>query len=209
MYIHIFALLFIKLLVMKQIILTIALAVASIFTVSAHNHGEVTINNKISSVEWIGKKVTGQHTGTIMIKEGKLAMHDGQLSGGKVTIDMTSILCTDLKGEWADKLVGHLKSGDFFDVENHNTATLEIIKVTPGKDGNYSVSGNLTIKGISKPIEFTSTIDVKDGKLAAYAEVTVDRTLYDVKYGSGKFFEGLGDKAINDEFTIKFKIAAQ
>ena len=160
-------------------------------------------------VEWIGKKVTGEHSGTIMVKEGKLAMHDGQLEKGKVTIDMTSILCTDLKGEWADKLVGHLKNADFFDVENHNTAVLDILKVTPGKDGNSIVSGNLTIKGITKPIEFPAKIEVKDGKLAAYAEVNVDRTLYDIKYGSGKFFEGLGDKAIHDEFTIKFKIAAQ
>lgn len=194
---------------MKQIILSIALAVVTTFTVSAHNHGELTIDNKISSVEWIGKKVTGEHTGTILIKEGKLAMHDGHLEKGKVTIDMTSIACTDLKGEWADKLVGHLKNADFFDVENHNTAVLDIIKVTPGKDGNSVVSGNLTIKGITKPIEFSAKIEVKDNKLAAYAEVKVDRTLYDIKYGSGKFFEGLGDKTISDEFTIKFKIAAQ
>lgn len=193
----------------KQIILSIALVVATTFSVNAHNHGELTINNKVSSVEWIGKKVTGEHTGTIMIKEGKLALHDGQLEKGKVTIDMTSILCTDLKGEWADKLVGHLKNADFFDVENHNTAVLDILKVTPGKDGNSIISGNLTIKGITKPIEFSAKIEVKDGKLAAYAEVNVDRTLYDIKYGSGKFFEGLGDKMINDEFTIKFKIAAQ
>lgn len=193
----------------KKIILSIAFALASTIVVNAHNNSELKINNSVSSVEWIGKKVTGQHNGGISIKEGTLYLHDGKLEKGKVVIDMTSITCTDLEGEWNQKLVGHLKNADFFDVENHKTATLDILKVTPGKDGNSIISGNLTIKGITKPIEFSTKMDVKDGKLAAFAEVKVDRTLYDVKYGSGKFFEGLGDKTIDDEFTIKFKIAAQ
>lgn len=194
---------------MKKIILSIAFALAATFVVNAHNHGELKIDTKISSVEWIGKKVTGQHTGGITIKEGTLYLHDGVLEKGTVVIDMSTITCTDMQGEYADKLIGHLNSPDFFDTANHKTATLDILKVTAGKDGNSIVSGNLTIKGITKPIEFTTKMEIKDGKLAAFAEVNIDRTLYDIKYGSGKFFEGLGDKAINDEFTIKFKIAAQ
>lgn len=194
---------------MKKIILSIAFALAATFVVNAHNHGVLKIDTKVSSVEWIGKKVTGQHTGGITIKEGTLYLHDGILEKGTVVIDMTTITCTDMQGEYADKLIGHLNSPDFFDAANHKTATLDILKVTAAKDGNYTISGNLTIKGITKPIEFTTKMEIKDGKLAAFAEVTVDRTLYDIKYGSGKFFEGLGDKAIHDEFTIKFKIAAQ
>jgi polyisoprenoid-binding protein YceI len=175
-----------------------------------HTSNEVTINNKVSSVEWIGKKVTGQHSGAINIKQGKLNLHDGQLSGGKIVIDMTSITCTDLTREQGgDKLVGHLNSRDFFDTKNHSTATLVINGVKTIEGNKYTISGTLTIKGITNPISFPATIDMKDGKLGAYAEMKVDRTLYEIKYGSGKFFEGLGDKMIDDEFSIKFKIAAK
>ena len=198
---------------MKKRILMLSMIALSALgnTLSAkHNHQDITINTKISSVEWIGKKVTGQHAGGITIKEGTLNLHDGHLSSGTIVIDMSTITCTDLKPEeGGKKLIGHLNSPDFFDAKNHNTATLTIteVKVIEGK--KHSISGQLTIKGITKPITFPATIEIKDGKLGAYAEMNVDRTLYDIKYGSGKFFEGLGDKMIADEFTIKFKIAAE
>jgi len=194
---------------MKKIILSIAFAVVSVITVNAHNESELKVSSQVSSVEWIGKKVSGKHEGTIAIKEGSIHLHDGKVDKGTITIDMSSIAVTDLEGEWAGKLKGHLESPDFFDVANHSTAVFEIIKVTPGKDGKSHITGSLTIKGITKPIEFESNLEMKDGKLAAYAEVEIDRTLYDIKYGSGKFFEGLGDKMISDMFTIKFKIAAE
>jgi len=198
---------------MKKIFLIlsmIALAAIGGPLSAKHTSNEVTINNKVSSAEWIGKKVTGQHNGAISIKQGKLNLHDGQLSGGKIVIDMTSITCTDLtKEQGGDKLVGHLNSPDFFDTKNHSTATLVINGVKTIEGNKYNISGTLTIKGITKPISFPATIDMKDGKLGAYAEMKVDRTLYEIKYGSGKFFEGLGDKMIDDEFSIKFKIAAK
>lgn len=194
---------------MKKIILSLAIATVSIATVHAHNEGELKVNSKVSKVEWIGKKVSGQHEGTIAIKEGTIHLHDGKIDKGTITIDMASIAVTDMEGEWAEKLKGHLESPDFFNVVEHSTAVFEITKVTPGKEGSSHVVGNLTIKGITKPVEFDSKLEMKDGKLAAYAEVPVDRTLYDIKYGSGKFFEGLGDKMIDDIFTIKFKIAAE
>lgn len=194
---------------MKKIFLSITAVAISYLTVSAHNHGEKKINTKVSSVEWIGKKVTGQHEGTIAIKEGNLSFHDGNLETGTIVIDMASIAVTDLEGEWADKLKGHLESEDFFNVEKHTSATFTIKKVTAEENGKSKVSGDLTIKGITHPITFESTNEMKDGKFAAFAEVNIDRTLYDIKYGSGKFFEGLGDKMISDEFTIKFKIAAE
>ncbi|MCO6499984.1 MAG: YceI family protein [Vicingus serpentipes] len=198
---------------MKKIILGLSLSVLSVLSITAeknvkHNHDELNINTEKSSVEWIGKKVAGAHNGTIKIKEGKLHLHDGNLERGTVVMDMTSIVCLDLEGEWKGKLEKHLKNEDFFDVANHKTAILSIISVKLQEGNKYTVAGNLTIKGITKPIEFPATIEVRDGKLGAYAEVKVDRTLYDIKYGSGKFFEGLGDKAIEDEFTIKFKVSA-
>jgi len=175
-----------------------------------HNHGEVKINTKVSSVDWIGKKVTGQHNGSINIKEGTLKLHDGHLSGGTIVIDMTSITNEDLVDEgYNKKLIDHLNSTDFFDVANHATATLEITGAKQTDGTKHMVTGNLKIKGITKPISFETTIIMKDGKLGAVAEIKVDRTLYDIKYGSGKFFEGLGDKMIDDEFIIKFNIAAE
>ncbi len=200
---------------MKKTILLLSILTLAGFSSRSfanHNESDLTLNTKISSIEWVGKKVTGQHAGTINIKEGSLHLHDGKLSGGKVIIDMTTMVCTDtsMNEVYAKKLIGHLSSPDFFDVKNHSTATLEITSTKAVDEGNkFTVIGNLTIKGISKPIEFPATIELKEGKLAAYAEMKVDRTLYDIKYGSGKFFEDLGDKMIDDEFIIKFKIAAE
>ena len=193
----------------KKIIVSFVLIIATMIQVSAQKSRKVSIDNTVSSVEWTGKKVTGQHTGAISINSGSLTLKNGKLVKGTISIDMTTITCSDLKGEWNDKLIGHLKSADFFDVENYKTAVLKINKVTEGKDGNSTVNGTITIKGITKPIEFSTKMEIKDGKLAAFAEVNIDRTLYNIKYGSGKFFEDLGDKAINDEFIVKFKIAAK
>jgi polyisoprenoid-binding protein YceI len=197
---------------MKKMILLMSFIALGGFTTKSfanHNESSMSINTKVSTVNWIGKKVTGQHTGTINIKEGNLHFHDGNLDGGKIVIDMTSIASTDLEGKMAQNLMGHLSSPDFFDVKNYNTTTLEITSTKRLEGNKFTIVGNLTIKGISKPIEFPATIELKDGKLAAYAELKVDRTLYDIKYGSGKFFEGLGDKMIDDEFVIKFKIGAE
>ena len=195
---------------MKKTFVFLSLILVTSLTAIAnkHNHSTLKLNTEISTVEWIGEKVVGKHNGAISIKEGVINLHDGHLSGGKIIINMETITCADLEGEWSDKLVKHLNSPDFFDVANNKTATLEVIKFTKTEGNNYTVTGNLTIKGITKPISFPANIQIKEGKLAAYAEFKIDRTLYDIKYGSGKFFEGLGDKMISDEFTIKFKIAA-
>lgn len=197
---------------MKKIFLSIAviaLTTLSFTTVKHDDDNHLHINKELSSIEWVGKKVTGQHTGTITIKEGALKVESGIVKGGEVIIDMTTITSTDLEGEYKGKLEGHLNSPDFFDTKTHKEAILKINSTKKTKGNVYTVKADLTIKGITKPIEFPATIEVKDGKLAAYAEVSIDRTKYDIKYGSGQFFEGLGDKMIDDLFTIKFKIAAK
>lgn len=192
---------------MKKLILSLCVSVLSVTTLLGQTN--LTLNTKISSVEWVGKKVTGEHKGTISIKEGTLKINENVLVGGKVVIDMETINNTDMQGQYKGKLEGHLKSPDFFDVANHKTATLNITSVKHVDGKKYTITGDLTIKGITKSVEFPATIEMKDGKLGAYAEMSIDRTNYDIKYGSGKFFEGLGDKMINDEFIIKFKIAAE
>lgn len=155
-----------------------------------------------SSVKWVGKKVTGEHHGTIGIKEGSLEVSKGKVTGGKVVIDMNSIVNEDLTDAgYNAKLIGHLKSDDFFSVATFPTSELVITKVE-----GTTFSGNLTIKGITNPASFTAT-SAKDGKSTVYkGTLTIDRSKYNVRYGSKSFFDNLGDKVIYDEFTLDFSL---
>lgn len=171
-----------------------------------------TVDPEASTLKWVGKKVTGQHNGFVPIKEGDLRVADGQVVGGTVVIDMANITDLDLEGESKEKLTGHLKSDDFFGVEKHPTASFEIKNVEPAKKSGtatHTVTGDLTVKGKTHPLTFPATIKVSPAKVTASAKgIKVDRTLYDVRYGSGKFFENLGDKAIDDIFTIDLDLTA-
>jgi polyisoprenoid-binding protein YceI len=175
-----------------------------------------TIDPATSNVEWTAKKVTGQHNGTVALKSGELKAESGALTAGKFTMDMTSIVVLDIPAndEYNGKLVGHLKSPDFFNVEASPEANFEIVSVEPiagavAGASNYTVKGNLTIKGIAKAITFPATITIADDNLTANAQFDIDRTEWDIQYGSGKFFQDLGDKMINDAFTVKFAITAK
>lgn len=193
---------------MKQIILAVLLMSSFMLDAQDTNLTQAPDSNvkaAESSIVWTGKKVTGQHTGTINIKSGNIDIQDGVLKGGNFVIDMNSIVCTDMEGEYGKKLEGHLKSDDFFGVPNHPTAEVVITSVNTGEVRNrYDITADLTIKGITHPITFSAIL----GEDMAKAKITVDRTKYDVKYGSGSFFDGLGDKMIYDDFeldlTVKF-----
>lgn len=164
-----------------------------------------------SDVKWHAKKVTGEHMGNLSLKNGQLEVQGNKVVGGTFAFDMNSITCTDITDAgYNQKLIGHLKSDDFFSVEKNPTATFKITNVKPasGKD-NATVTGDLTIKGITKSISFPATIAVKDGVAHAKADVTVDRSKFDIRYGSNSFFDNLGDKAIMDEFTVSFDITAK
>ncbi len=161
------------------------------------------INTGESVVVWTGKKVTGQHTGTINVKSGSLDFENGILVGGKISMDMNSISCTDLGQGGAQKLEGHLKSDDFFGVPNHPTAELAITNVAAGKMGDsYDITADLTIKGITKSISFSAVLNNNE----ANAKMVIDRTDFDVRYGSGSFFDDLGDKTIYDDFELEVKL---
>ena len=172
-------------------------------------NGFVKVNPTASKVEWLGKKVTGQHNGTVAIKEGRLQVTDGMLTGGNVTIDMTTIKNLDLQGETAGKLEGHLKSDDFFGVEKFPVATLIITESKATGNGNFDVKANLTIKGITQPVNFTANLAPKGKQYMANATITIDRSKFDVRYGSNSFFDGLGDKAIYDNFDLTVSIVAE
>ena len=181
-----------------SLIFSALMLIGSLLFASTEPATTANIDLEKSTINWTGKKVTGEHTGTVSLKSGSLTYENGRLSGGMFEIDMTSITCTDLEGEWNQKLVGHLKSDDFFGVANYATATLNITKVEGGDNGSFNVTADLTIKGKTNPVSFAVT---PDGDSFS-ANITVDRTLYDVKYGSGKFFDGLGDKMIYDNFEL-------
>lgn len=172
-----------------------------------------TVDTEASLLTWKGSKITGSsHEGTLKLSSGTLNAEGGNLVGGNFTIDMNSLDNTDLKGsEMHAKLLGHLRSDDFFSVETHPTATFEITGVTAkaGEAGaTHEISGNLTIKGITKNLTFPATVSVSDDKVEATADFFFDRTLYDVKFNSSNFFENLGDNAINNEISIKVDLKA-
>lgn len=168
------------------------------------------VDTASSTVVWKGYKVTGSHTGTVKIKNGSLTWDAGKLTGGSFEIDMTSITCTDLDGEYAGKLVGHLKSDDFFGATKYPTAKLVITKAIPqDTKGNYKLVGNLTIKETTKEIKFMAAVTESSGTITASGKITIDRSEYNVKYGSGSFFDGLGDKTIYDEFDLQVSLVAK
>lgn len=174
-----------------------------IFSVTILTHAQSKFNLDTSTVTWIGEKITSQsHTGTLKFKKAAINLEDLKNPYGVFEVDMTSLTNTDLTGKGKQQLEGHLKSADFFDVNTHATAYVSINKVLTKKGNLYEVSGDLTIKEITHPVNFSVTIlkDKISGKL------TFDRTKYNVKFASGSFFENLGDNLINDTITLEINL---
>jgi len=186
---------------LKTIALALIVALGSLNTSAQTNK---KIDTQKSTINWVGKKVTGQHSGTINFAEGTIVVNGKSIRGGSFTVDMTSINTTDLEaGKGKEKLDGHLKADDFFGVEKYKTAKLEIKLISDNGDGTFNVTANLTIKDQTNPVNFVLK---STGKNSASATVKVDRTKFGIKYGSGSFFEGLGDKAISDEFELNVNL---
>ncbi len=181
----------------KQIT-TIVLIAFTTFSFTTKNEEKKEIKVETSKVVWKGYKVTGSHEGTITIKSGHLNFNEDRLTGGAFVIDMLSITNTDLEGEYKGKLEGHLKSDDFFGVEKYPIASLIFTKVKPTGKNAYLVTGDLTIKGKTETVSFN--LSVYGSK--ANASLKIDRSKFDVRYGSTSFFDGLKDKAIYDEFDL-------
>ncbi|MDT7827834.1 YceI family protein [Pricia sp. S334] len=158
------------------------------------------VDTEASTVTWKAYKVTGSHTGTVDLEDGFLRFDGDKLSGGEFTVDMSTLISTDLEGdpENKKKLEGHLNSEDFFHTEKHPTANMVFTDVKSTGKNSYQVTGDLTIKNITKPVVF----DVSVYGSKATATLKIDRAEYDVRYGSGSFFENLGDKTIYDEFDL-------
>lgn len=182
---------------------SIAIALVVALTTLTASAQAKKIDTKASTINWVGKKVTGQHSGTISFKDGSLTFTKGALTGGAFTVDMNSINVTDLKaGEGKEKLEGHLKADDFFGTDKYATATVKFTSIKEKAKNVYTVTADLTLKGKTAPVTFELTT----GKNAASTKFNIDRTKYDIKYGSKSFFEGLGDKTIYDEFEVAVKL---
>ncbi len=181
-----------------------------------HAGESIPMDWSLSKVTWVGKKVLGQHNGTVKIKDLELSVVAKELNvvpiidaerPARVVIDMNNIAAEDLKDADANaKLVGHLKSEDFFDVAKFPTATLVLTEAKPKDASTQELKGKLTIKGVTRDVSFPAKVSKSGDTWKAVGTLTVDRTQYDIRYRSGKFFEGLGDKIIKDEFEIGFEI---
>lgn len=197
---------------MKKLVLT----ALSIFTLGwATLQANTPIDIEKSVIEWEGKKVTGAHNGTISLQSGEFKIEKGEIKGGEFIIDMNSIVCLDIQNPNGNaKFVGHLKNDDFFSVDKYPTSKIVISKVVKlqenDKDLTHNVYGQLTIKGITEEIMFPAKITSdKNGQLKATAEFTVDRTKYDIKYGSASFFPAIADKAISNDMYFKVNVVTK
>lgn len=174
---------------------------------------QVAIDTNTSKVQWLGKKVTGQHNGTVKLKSGTVDIEGSNIKSGNFDMDMTSIVVEDLKdATYNKKLTDHLKSDDFFGVDKFPVSSFKITSVKPiknKKDGTHEITGDLTIKGVTHPVTFPATVEVKNGVATAKGKAVIDRTKYNIRYGSGKFFQNLGDKMIDDTFQVDLDLQAK
>lgn len=169
-----------------------------------------TANIETALIEWKGFKPTGSHNGTIALESGSFEMNDGKIVGGSFNINMTSIIVKDIPAddEKNGKLLGHLKSPDFFNVAEHPKATFTITGMQV-IDGKNMLSGNLAIKNITNNITFPVNLSTANNVTSLTSDpFSIDRSKWDVKYGSKSFFDNLGDKFINDDIELKIALTA-
>jgi len=158
-----------------------------------------------SNIDWVGKKVTGAHNGTIAVKEGEFILNDGKLAGGEFVIDTTSIKILDVTDPATNaQFFGHLASDDFFSIEKYPEA---ILKITSVSDNH--VKGDLTIKGITHPVAFDAAVSINGEALIATGKLVIDRTKYGMKFRSGNYFKDLGDTLIYNDFELNVNVTAK
>ena len=193
---------------MKNIIILSAFAVLALTSATLLKTTTYKVDAAQSTFKWTGKKVTGSHWGYVKFSGGQLTVENNAVKGGSFDVDMTTMNSQDATGGMGEKLMGHLKSADFFDVAQFPKSTLVLKSVTPKSGNEFDVKADLTIKGITNEVSFPATIAIADGKLTAVASFNVNRTKYGIKYGSATFMDKIGDKAISDDFTVDVNLVA-
>lgn len=204
---------------------------------SADDATAITVNTQNSMVTWIGSKPTGKHNGSISIADGEIMVNNSEIVGGNFTIDITSLKALDMEEgtDGYNNLVGHLLSPDFFDAENHPTATFEVTEVKPFSAANLSadkdeydsenkpaalsevmvenpthfISGNLTMRGTTKNITFPAHVEMNNGVIKAKANFNIDRTAWGLSYNTeANFVDQAKDKMIYDTVNVGFELEA-
>jgi polyisoprenoid-binding protein YceI len=178
--------------------------------------GQFEIDQSASLVEWTGRNLFNRHTGTVQLGSGQILITDGRLVGGHLTVDMTSLRCSDIADPAMNAhLIAHLESDDFFSVDKYPRAELEIKEVNYRSDvrldePNYQIKGDFTLRGVTNPIEFAAVVARKgDGSFTAQALLDLDRTVWGATYGSAKYFARLGQHLVNDEFHLQLKVVTK
>jgi len=182
---------------------------------NSESPGKVTyqkyaIDKKESVITYKGSMLLasrGSHTGYVYLSKGELMMDEGQLVSGTIEADMNTI--ADIAHGSDNELVRHLKSPDFFDVAKFPYAAYTITAVEPAADKMINITGNLTIKGITHAVTFPARLEVKGGIIYADGKLTIDRTKWNVRYNSGKFFYSLAGEIISDDIELDIKIIAR
>ncbi|WP_306353012.1 YceI family protein [Flavobacterium sp. '19STA2R22 D10 B1'] len=181
---------------------------------SSEAAAKFTVNTAESVIDWTGSKLNGKHTGTLRLSKGDVSVNNGVLETGNFTIDMNSITDTDLTGDDKTALENHLKGNvegkedHFFDVKKFPEGKFELTKVT-AEAGKSTLEGNLTLKGVTKNVKFPATVTIDGNNVSIVSETfTINRTLWNVNFGSKSIFDDLGNKYINDEIELKISIKA-
>ncbi len=171
---------------------------------------ELKVNVALSKIHWKGFKPGGGHHGTLMLKEGRLNMQDNAITGGYFILDMNSIVDEDLSESNNQRLITHLKSADFFDVAQYPTGEFVITSASSFEDSKQNITGNLTLKGITKSITFSSELSASNERFTATTPTfSIDRTQWGVNYGSKNVFKNLKDAFINDEIEVQIQIITE
>ena len=185
--------------------LTIAFITMSFVAPTAPVKEVFTVDTANSTLTWKGYKPTGSHNGNIMLQSGSIVIKDDKIAAGSFVVDMSTI--KDVDG--SARLEGHLKSADFFEIEVYTTSKFEIVK-THHKEGKSHITGNLTIKDVTKEITFEATTVVDGDTVILTSELLkVNRAEFNIKYKSKSFFNDLKEKFIEDEFDLQVTIVAK
>ncbi len=191
-----------------KLITTLVLGLSTLFA-AAEFVAPATVSKTESQVRWEASKVTGTHWGYVPLKNATLDYSGGKIKGGSFDMDMVNLTVEDLTdAKSKGSLTGHLKSDDFFSVEKFNTATFKITEAKSSNGKDYTITGNLTIKGIVQKVSFPAVVAVAGKKVTATGQIKFDRTKFDIKYRSGSYFEDLADKMIYDEVKLDVKLVA-
>ena len=200
---------------MKRLIYVLTVLSIVLFTsnyaIGGEGSNEFKVNTNESKINWLGTKPGGEHNGIVSITDGTLDLKNGELVGGNFTIDLNSIVNLDIESEtWNEKLVDHLKSEDFFYVEKHPAGMFTITDVEKISEGEYRLTGNLELRGVTKTIRFNSSVEIENDVLkASTPQLILDRTEWNIKAMSKSVFTDLKDRYVDDEMQIKINLVAE